>query len=193
MYNDILKIGFLTIHGYGLMIGIGVLCALLVATKRAKNYKLDANIVYGLGIVALICGFVGAKLLYCIVELKSFLNDPLQILSGNGFVVYGGIIGGIAAAMVYCKIKRARFLQYFDLSMPSVALAQGFGRIGCFLAGCCYGRETDSVIGIAFHNSSYAPNEVKLIPTQLFSSAGSFLIATILLICMQKKQELQGK
>jgi phosphatidylglycerol---prolipoprotein diacylglyceryl transferase len=192
MYNDLFKIGPLTVHGYGLMIGIGVLCALLVASNRAKKRGLDADLVYGLGIVALVFGFVGAKLLYCLVEFKSLMANPVQILSGSGFVIYGGIIGGVLAAMIYCKVKNVRFLQYFDLTAPSIALAQGFGRIGCFLAGCCYGAETDSCIGIAFHNSAIAPNGVKLIPTQLFSSAGDFIIAFILIL-YAKKARSTGK
>ena len=65
--------------------------------------------------------------------------------------------------------------------MPAVALAQGLGRLGCFFAGCCYGRETDAWYGITFRNSKFAPNNVKLIPTQLISSAGDFLICGILL------------
>ncbi|MEN6316477.1 MAG: prolipoprotein diacylglyceryl transferase [Clostridiaceae bacterium] len=189
MYNEIFKIGFISIHGYGLMIGIGILCALVIAGKRAKKKGLDADFVYSLGIVSLVFGFIGAKLLYCIVEINAFLNDPMRILSGSGFVLYGGIIGGILAAMIYCKFKRVSFLQYFDLTVPSVALAQGFGRIGCFLAGCCYGRETDSAIGIVFHNSPIAPNGVKLIPTQLFSSAGDFLIAVVLLVYARKDRK----
>jgi phosphatidylglycerol:prolipoprotein diacylglycerol transferase len=182
MYNDILKIGPLTIHGYGLMIGIGVIVALVVAAKRIKKRGLDTDFLYGLGFVSLVFGFIGAKLLYCIVEIEAFLNEPMRVLSGSGFVLYGGIIGGILAAMVYCKYKKVNFFEYFDLAVPSVAIAQGFGRIGCFLAGCCYGRETDSCIGIMFHNSSIASNGIKLIPTQLFSSAGNFLIALVLLL-----------
>lgn len=189
MYNEIFRIGSLSIHGFGLMIGVGILCALVIAGKRAKKGGLDADFVYSLGIVSLVFGFIGAKLLYCIVEINAFLNDPMRILSGNGFVLYGGIIGGILAAMIYCKFKRVSFLQYFDLTVPSVALAQGFGRIGCFLAGCCYGRETDSAIGIVFHNSPIAPNGVKLIPTQLFSSAGDFLIAVVLLVYARKDRK----
>jgi len=189
MYNDILKIGSLSIHGYGLMIGIGVIVALVVAAKRAKKSGLDTDIVYGLGLVTLVSGFIGAKLLYCFVELESFLHDPMRILSGSGFVLYGGIIGGIVAAMFYCRHKKVNFFEYFDLVMPSVALAQGFGRIGCFLAGCCYGRETNSAIGVMFHNSSIAPNGVKLIPTQLFSSAGNFLIAIVLLLYARKDRK----
>ena len=182
MYNEILKIGPITIRGYGLMISIGVLCALFVLLKRAKKKGFKEETIYTLGFIVLLSGIIGAKLLYILVEIKTVLNYPLQILSGNGFVVYGGIIGGLLMGMVYCKLKKLDFLQLFDLTMPSVALAQGFGRIGCFLAGCCYGFETDSAIGILFHNSSVAPNNVKLIPTQLFSSAGDFLIATFLIL-----------
>lgn len=189
MYNEILKIGPVTIHGYGLMIALGVLCALIVAGRRAKKRGLDIEIVYSLGILALVFGFLGAKILYCLVELKAFLNNPLQALSGSGFVVYGGIVGGIIASIVYCRVKKVSFLRYFDLTAPSIALAQGFGRIGCFLAGCCYGRETDSFIGIIFHNSAYAPNGIKLIPTQLISSAGDFLIALILLLFARKARD----
>ena len=61
-------------------------------------------------------------------------------------------------------------MPYFDLFAPSIAIAQGFGRIGCFLAGCCYGKETDSFIGIVFHDSIIAPNNISLLPTQIISS-----------------------
>ena len=168
------------------MIGIGILCAILIAVRRSKRKELNADIVYSLGIVALIFGFIGAKLLYCFVEIKAFLVEPFQILSGSGFVIYGGIIGGVLAAIIYCRIKNVSFLNYFDLMVPSIAIAQGFGRIGCFLAGCCYGSKTDSCIGVVFHNSSIAPNEIRLVPTQLFSSAGDFMIAIVLLIYAHK-------
>ena len=184
MYNDILKIGSLSIHGYGLMIGIGVIVALVVAAKRAKKSGLDTDFVYGLGLVTLVFGFIGAKLLYCIVEIEPFLNEPMRVLSGSGFVLYGGIIGGILTAMIYCKHKKVDFFAYFDLAAPSVTRT-GFGRwvLSCWLL---FGRETDSAIGVMFHNSSIAPNGVKLIPTQLFSSAGDFLIAIVLLLYARK-------
>lgn len=186
MYNDLLKIGPLTIHSYGVMIAAGVLCAYLTAHIRAKKRNIDTEFLFSLLIISLIFGFIGAKLLYCIVEWKTISNNPAEILSGGGFVVYGGIIGGIAAAYIACRIKKRSFIQYFDLMIPSVALAQGFGRIGCFLAGCCYGGETDSVIGIIFHNSDFAPNGVKLFPTQLFSAAGDFLVFGLLVLYARK-------
>jgi phosphatidylglycerol:prolipoprotein diacylglycerol transferase len=192
MYNDILKLGSVTIHGYGLMIAIGVICALLVGVKRAKSKGLSADAILSMAIVALIFGFIGAKIFFCIVELDSFIKDPWAALSGNGFVVYGGIISGVLAAFIYCRIKKLSFLKYFDIAMPSVAIAQGFGRIGCFLAGCCYGCSTDSFLGVVFQNSPFAPNGVKLLPTQLFSSAGDFIIALVLVL-YAKKQPKDGR
>ena len=98
-----------------------------------------------------------------IVQFPDFLKDPMSVLGSEGFVVYGGIITGVLAAMIYCRIKHLKFLEYFDLLAPSVALAQGFGRIGCFLAGCCYGRETNAFWGITFPEGSLAPAGVKSI------------------------------
>ena len=72
-------------------------------------------------------------------------------------------------------------LSYLDLMIPSVALAQGFGRVGCFLAGCCYGKETDSCLGVVFTNSDFAPNGVKVLPTQLFMAGGDILLMAVLL------------
>lgn len=182
MFNDI-KIGPVTLHMYGLMIAIGFFMALLMCLKRGKRRQLNEDIIYGIFFCAIIGGMVGTRLLYYIVELPAIIEDPSILWNfKNGYVVYGGIIGGILTSLVYCHIKKVRFLSYFDLVMPAVSLAQGFGRIGCFFAGCCYGRETDAWYGITFHNSNFAPNNVKLIPTQLISSAGDFLICVLLLL-----------
>lgn len=181
MYNDILSIGPITIHGYGLMIAIGILTALFVGEKRAVKRGLSGDEIYNLTLVCAFSGFLGAKLLFCIVEWKRFMEDPWSILSSSGFVVYGGIILGVLGGLAWCRFRKLNFWEYFDIVLPSVAIAQGFGRIGCFLAGCCYGRETDSWCGIAFTNSDFAPNGVKMIPTQLISAAGMFLIAFALM------------
>lgn len=181
MKIDLLHIGSLTIHGYGFMIGIGILCCLMLATKRAKVRGMSEDAVIDIAIWGVVIGFLGAKLLYVIVEFDRFLKDPRAILGSEGFVVYGGIITGVIVAIVYCRIKKLRFIEYFDLLVPSVAMAQGFGRIGCFLAGCCYGKETHSSIGVIFPPDSLAPAGIRLLPTQLFSSLGNFIIMGILL------------
>lgn len=192
MYNDLFSIGPFTVHGYGLMIAIGVMAALFIAEARAKKRDMNADVLYPLTLVCVVFGFASAKVLFCIVEWRQFIKNPLQLLTGNGFVVYGGIIGGVLAAFLYCRLKKLNFWDYFDIVLPSVAVAQGFGRIGCFLAGCCYGRETDSFLGIAFTHSDYAPNGVKLLPTQLFSAAGMFLIAGFL-FWYAKKERKKGQ
>lgn len=176
MKNEIFSIGPFTIHGYGLMIAIGVLAAYAAATKRAKKYSLNAELIFDLALWCLVGGMLGAKILYWITIFPEILSDPVSLLKdfSNGFVVYGGILGGILGGYLFCRRKKLNFLQYFDLVMPSVALAQGFGRIGCFLAGCCYGIETDGWFHIVFHDSPMAPNNVPLLPTQLISSALDF-------------------
>jgi len=181
MKIDLFHIGPLTIHGYGMMIGLGIIACVFMGMKRAKIRGLSEEAILDIAIWGVIIGFVGAKFLYVIVEFDRFLQAPLSVLGSEGFVVYGGIIAGVSAAMVYCKIKKLRFIEYFDLIMPSIALAQGFGRIGCFLAGCCYGRETHSFLGVTFPHGSLAPAGVSLLPTQIFSSLGNFIITGILL------------
>lgn len=181
MFNDI-HIGPLTLHMYGLMIALGFLGALRMCLERGKKRDMPVERVWGLFYCALIGGLLGAKLLYVLVSVPELLKNPLSVLNpANGLVVYGGIIGGVFACWLYCRRKTLVFTDYFDLVMPSVSLAQGMGRIGCFCAGCCYGRKTDLPIGIVFRNSAHAPNGVKLLPTQLISSAGDFLICLILL------------
>lgn len=190
MKNELLRIGPLTVYGYGFMIAVGILAAWYAAEYRAKKMKLAREHIFYLVIWCVIGGFAGAKILFWMTEWKTFLENPGELLTSEGFVVYGGIIGGILTGWIYCKVKKLRFLTYFDLMIPSIALAQGFGRIGCFLAGCCYGKETDSHLSVVFQNSDFAPNHVALIPTQIYSSILDFLHFFILLyVAKHKKAE----
>lgn len=182
MRSVLFSIGKLNVPGYGFMIGIGFIVALLLGEYRAKKKGLSQESVIDMAIIAILCGFLGAKLLYVIVNFQEFIEAPESVLGRAGFVVYGGIIAGVLCCLLYCHIKKLSFLQYFDLIIPEVAIAQGFGRIGCFLAGCCYGRQTDSAFGVIFPEGSLAPAGVKLIPTQLISAAGDILFAVILIV-----------
>ena len=190
MKNELLRIGPLTIYGYGFMIAIGVLAAWLVVEQRSRKLQLASEHIFYLVIWCVLGGFASAKILFWITEWKEMLRNPLGMLSSDGFVVYGGIIGGILAGWIYCKVKKLNFLTYFDLVMPSIALAQGFGRIGCFLAGCCYGKEAYGRLSVIFTDSDYAPNNIPLIPTQIYSSILDFLHFFLLLyIARHKKAE----
>ena len=189
MFNDI-HVGPITFHMYGLMIAIGFLVALMIVLKRGKKRGLSEDTIYGIFYCAIIGGLLGCRLLFYIVEIPEIIKNPSIIWDfRNGYVVYGGIIGGILTAMVYVKkFRKEKFGPYFDMVMPSVAIAQGFGRIGCFCAGCCYGAETTCPIHVVFTHSDFAPNGVPLIPTQLMSSVGDFIIGFILIRYSQKSQ-----
>ena len=189
MKNDLLTIGSFTVHGYGLMIAIGVIAAYMMAEYRAKKKNMDPDNVFLLVIWALVSGYIGSKLLFIITILPDVFKDP-SILKNvwEGWVVYGGIIGGVIGIMIMCRVKKLDFWQYIDLTAPSMALAQGFGRIGCLLAGCCYGRPATSAFEITYHNSAFAPNNIALVPTQIISSGLDFANAFVLLWLDRKKK-----
>lgn len=189
MYNELISIGPVTIYGYGLMIALGILIAYKIVVYRATARQLEVSHISSLALWGLLGGFAGAKILYWITQSKNIIDNPKIIFNlSEGFVVYGGIIGGILIGYVYCKRKNIIFLQYLDLFVPSVALAQGFGRIGCLLAGCCHGKETDCWFGITFHESEFAPNDVKLFPTQIVESLLNFAIFFILIYLAKRKR-----
>ena len=189
MKNDLFSIGPLTIHSYGLMIALGILVCVFMGMYRARKYGYKDEAVLDIAIFGILSGFIGAKLLYVLVEFDRFLENPMDVLGSEGFVVYGGIIVGALAGVLYCRIKKLPCWEYFDLLAPSIAVAQGFGRIGCFLAGCCYGRPTDAFWGVTFPEGSFAPAGVPLIPTQLISSVGDFAIAGILLLYNKRNKK----
>ena len=137
MFNDWFKIGPITVHGYGFMIAVGILFAFWLSERLAKKHGLEYEKIDGMIFFIIIFGFIGAKLLYIATVWDTFLKNPVVILSNEGFVVYGGIIAGIIAAWIYCKWKKWDFMKYANVLMPAVSLGQGFGRIGCFFAGCC--------------------------------------------------------
>lgn len=194
MKEKLFTIGPLTVYGYGAMIAIGVLAAYFTAEHRAKKLKLQYEHIFYIVIWCVIGGFACAKLLFWITEWRTVLEDPAYVFRtmGDGFVVYGGILGGILTGYIYSRVMKLEFLKYFDLVMPSIALAQGFGRIGCLLAGCCYGKETTGPLAITFHDSGFAPNNVPLVPTQIYSSVLDFVHFGILLrVAKYKKADGQ--
>lgn len=185
MKNDLFSIGPFTVHGYGLMMAIGILTAYFLVERNGKKRGMDENKIFMLAVWAVAGGLLGAKILYLLTRLPDLVTDPSLFVHclKDGFVVYGSIIGGILAAWIYCKKSGLPFWAVFDLVVPNLALAQGIGRIGCLLAGCCYGMEVkaDNPIAIVFENSAYAPNHVPLLPTQVISSVLNFLHFAILL------------
>lgn len=184
----------LNLYPYGLMIGIGIISAVLLFIKRCKNRGYNEEWAFNLAVLAVIAGLVGAKLLYIITVLPDIIKNPSLLISefNSGFVIYGGVIGGVLMGYWYARNRKWSFLKMFDIAAPLLAMAQGFGRIGCLFAGCCYGKETDFFFGIQFDHSPYAPNHVSLIPTQAISSLGDFAIAGVLFWFDNRRKKKDG-
>ena len=165
------------------MIAIGIILAGVMFMKRADKEKYNDDSLFNALFLTVLFGMLGGKILYILVNIKSVIDDPSILLNyGEGFVVYGGILAGVIALAFYSKKKKWNVLETFDLAAPSVALGQAFGRIGCFLAGCCYGKETNLWIGVKFPTNSLAPSGVYLHPTQLYSSAFDFALVIVLIL-----------
>ena len=192
MAIDLFSIGKFTIHGYGLMIALGFLFALIFGMWQCKKKNLNDDLFYNLAMCVLIFGWLGGKILFIIVEFKQFLISPMSVIGSEGFVVYGGIISGVLTIFVFCKIKKIDFLSYIDVIATAVAINQGFGRIGCLMAGCCYGRETDSWPYIIFPEGCMAPAGVKLVPTQIYSAVADFLLFLLLFMIINSKKYVKG-
>jgi phosphatidylglycerol:prolipoprotein diacylglycerol transferase len=178
------------IYGYGVMMAIAIIAALTTFWHTAKKRGYNEDHILDLSIATVIAGLLGGKLLYVITELKTIIKDPSVLKDiGAGFVVYGALILGGLAVYIYCRKKKWSFLNIIDLVLPSVALGQGFGRIGCLLAGCCYGAETNLRIGIEFKESLFAPSGVHLHPTQIYMSVFDFALAFFLFWYIRKERK----
>ena len=186
MYNDLFTIGSFTIHTYGLLLALGILSAVFLCTYRGRKKNISEEFILNIALICLFAGLVGAKLLYYITELPAIVQNPKLLLNiGSGFVVYGGVGAGVLTGLWYCKQKKENALYIVDFMIPAVPLAQGFGRLGCFFAGCCYGIETTAWYGVHF---PHMPQDVFVIPTQLLSSIGDFIIAGVLLALSRRKR-----
>ena len=185
----------LNLYPYGLMLGIGLVLAIFVFMKRCNNRGFDEDSAFNLAVTAGICGILGAKLFFIIFEFPEIIKDPILIITdfSNGFVLYGGVIIGILVGFIYAKVIKWPFIKILDIAVPSISLAQAFGRLGCLFAGCCYGKETNSFLGIELNNSPYAPHNVHLLPTQIISSLGDLIIFSILLWFDNKKKKRDGQ
>jgi len=181
------------IKSYGLMIAIGIIVAATLFTNKGKKKGFNEDSLLNLIIFAIIGGMFGGKGLFIITEFKNIIKEPSILLNfGYGFVIYGAIGGGALAMYLYCKKKKWNIVEMLDMTVPGLAIAQGFGRIGCFLAGCCYGAETTLPIGVEFPENSLAPTGIHVHPTQIYSSIFDFLLG-FLLLYYSKKERKNGK
>jgi phosphatidylglycerol:prolipoprotein diacylglycerol transferase len=186
---------------YGLLVSLGVLIGLWISVRNSQKQGIDPDNAWNLGIIVVMCGIIGAKVLYIIVDWGEYAAHPGEIFSLNtlqaGGVFSGGLIGAFAAAAWYIHRHRMPALATCDAFAPGLALGHAIGRIGCFAAGCCFGKPTDHFWGVTFtspiaHELVGTPIGEALQPTQLFESAVE-LANFFLLAWLLKRKKFDGE
>ncbi len=167
------QIGNFTIYWYGILSAAGFLVALWTASKRGWREGLAPTVLMDLGPWLIVGGVIGARALYVISYWKEFFADkPLWeifMLRHGGLVYYGGLMGAAAATILFVRRRRLALWKVADVLAPSIALGHAFGRIGCLMNGCCYGRVTSLPWAIHFP-SSHETYPAGVHPTQLYES-----------------------
>lgn len=190
-----------SIPSYWLCSLLGIVICILFSLMRKKNFRVLEQVDITNSAALMCVGMIiGARILYLVtispilIRNRAFLIDNPKIayeVLSNGMVAYGGIIGALLALFVYTGYYKLDRKAFFDFYAPIIPLFHSFGRIGCFMTGCCYGIECHR-FGIAFHNSAIAPNDVSLFPVQLLCSLLNIALFALVLV-YEKRNHLEGK
>lgn len=175
-----------TIYSFGLLLVVAVVVCSLMLAHDAAQKKIDADIIFDLVFWVMVGGVVGARLFYVLLNPTFFLEHPEEIImiQNGGLAWQGGLILGFITGVMFVKKRKLSLSLMLDLAAPYLALGQAFGRIGCFLNGCCYGKEASWGIYFPVH-------QAHLHPTQLYDAGGLFIIFLILKR-YQRFSEIQG-
>ena len=195
MFPILFRLGGLEIYAYGFFIALGFISAMVLATLKARKAGIPFESVVDLFFYTVFSGLIGSRALFILINFDSYRENLLQVFKiwEGGLVFYGGLILAVAMAIGYMKWHQLPLWKLADLFSPPIALGLFFGRIGCFLAGCCYGKETSLPWGIVFTDpKSLARLNVPLHPTQLYEAAGG-LILFFFLNWMEKRKTFEGE
>jgi phosphatidylglycerol:prolipoprotein diacylglycerol transferase len=196
MHPVLMTIGSFTLYSYGFMLALGVLAGTMLNCAIAKSNGLSKEQIQSATLWIMLCALLGTRIFYVLIELPEFAADPVRILYiwEGGMVFYGGLIGGILAALFLARRWKIPVLRLLDNLAPGLALGQSLGRIGCFLAGCCYGISYQGWGAVVFTDPrSLAPRNLPLFPSQLFEAGAMLLITVALLACWKKRGGRAGR
>jgi phosphatidylglycerol:prolipoprotein diacylglycerol transferase len=186
----------LTFYSYGVMIGLGILISYLYAAKHLGKLGLSKDRVSNLVIYLIIAAFVGGKVLFYLENPSYYIENPKKLIpTGSGFVFYGSLLFAVPTLIYFLRKWSIQVWPALDVIAICTLLLHGFGRIGCFLAGCCHGRECDAAIGVVFsHPESRAnPLDTPLYPTQITEATILFITAAFLHFYMRKRKKFEGQ
>jgi phosphatidylglycerol:prolipoprotein diacylglycerol transferase len=196
MHPEILHWGMLRITSYGLMLAIAFLVGTWLALRESRRLGLDEDRVVTVILVALVAGVVGARALYVAEHLRDFRGSYVSVLAlwQGGLTLYGGIVAGTVAGLFVARRTGLPMWVTADALAPSLVLGTVFGRVGCFLNGCCYGHPTRLPWGVVFPADSFAGLEfgpVPVHPSQLYFSAAG-LVLFLLIWMMRRRVRVPG-
>ncbi len=202
MFPHLFELGRFAIPTYGVLVATGVLIGLFISVRNSAKQGIKAENAWDFGIAVVLAGIIGSKILYVILEWHSqysvgqnlreiFSLDTLQ----SGGVFSGGLIASFLVAWWFLRKHQMPALATCDAFAPGLAMGHAIGRVGCFAAGCCYGKPTDHWWGVTFKNLLPPPVADALVPrepTQLFES-GAELIIFFILMWMFKRKKFDGQ
>jgi phosphatidylglycerol---prolipoprotein diacylglyceryl transferase len=188
-WRNVLQINGITIYSYAFCVVLGAIIACWFIKKYVQN-TLEVQLPISFFYKAFVAGFVGGKLLYYLEKPVYYLQNPTLLLNNfsGGFVCYGSVIAVSVFAVFYAKKNKFSILGFLDILSVFTVFPIAFGRLGCFLNGCCYGKPTESALGLVFPNT--APAAVH--PTQLYEFV-LMLFIFIALWYMQKHKKINGQ
>ncbi|HXY16324.1 MAG TPA: prolipoprotein diacylglyceryl transferase [Terriglobales bacterium] len=197
MFPRLFHIGNFSLPTYGLLVSVGVLIGLWISVRNSEKQGINPEHAWNFGILVVLSGIVGAKILYIVNDWGYYAAHPREIFSFGtlqaGGVFSGGLIAAFAAAAWYIRKNHMPALATCDAFAPGLALGHAIGRLGCFAAGCCYGKPTTHFWGVTFKNPLAqawvgTPLGVPLEPTQLFESAVELANFFILMWILKHKK-----
>jgi phosphatidylglycerol:prolipoprotein diacylglycerol transferase len=168
MFPELFTIPFLnfTLNTYGLLLASSFIAGLYLMARLAARDGLNRNRVYDLGLWVLAASLIGSKLLLVITEWNYYRQNPSQIFTldffRSGGVFYGGFIAAVIVSIIVMKVYQLPWWKTADAFAPGIAIGTTLGRIGCFSAGCCWGKPTTSAIGVHFSERGH---EITGVPT----------------------------
>lgn len=201
MFPRLFHIGSFNLPTYGFLVASGVLIGLWISVRNSEKQGINGDRAWDLGILVVVAGIVGAKVLYIINDWSSYVAHPREIFSlatlQAGGVFSGGLIGAFAMAAWYVRRHHMPALRTCDAFAPGLAFGHVLGRFGCFAAGCCYGKPTNNFWGVTFTDPlanvlSGTPLDVRIQPTQLIEAAAEFF-NFLLLTWLLKRKKFDGQ
>jgi phosphatidylglycerol---prolipoprotein diacylglyceryl transferase len=178
MYPVIFRLGNLTIYSYGLMMALAILVAAVAIYREAPREKLNPDHVLEAVIIAALSGLIVSRILYIILNWEYYSGQPFSVFFTRfaGLTFYGAMFGGAIGLYFWSAWRKFGFLKMADLLGPYLALGYAFGRVGCFLNGCCYGKESTVPWALPINMA----DTVLRHPVQLYAALGGVLIFVIL-------------